>query len=477
MPIEITVPVLPESVADAQLLDWHKQAGERASRDEILVEVETDKIVLEVAAPADGVVTEILQPAGATVKEGEVLARFEAGAGAEAAAAVAATAAEDSAAAKDAPSPAGGDAAVGAAAGDSTVDAAGDSTVDAADSAADTRLSPAVRRMVEEHGLDISAIAGRGRDGRVTKEDVLAFIADQVAPEEAGAGDSVDAGAAAAPQPAAPESKPSPPPSSPPSQSPSPATPSPAAPSPSPASPSQSTVSRESTREPMSRLRRTIAARLVAAQQTAALLTTFNEVNMQPVMDLRARYKDAFEEVHGARLGFMSFFVKASVDALQKFPLVNAYIDGDGDAIVRHNYCDIGIAVSSPRGLVVPVLRNAESMDFAAVEKQIADYGKQAADGSLSLDALTGGTFTITNGGVFGSLLSTPIINPPQSAILGMHAIQPRPVAEDGQVVIRPMMYVALSYDHRIIDGREAVGFLVAVKEKLEDPARMLLQL
>ena len=470
MPIEITVPVLPESVADAQLLDWHKQAGERASRDEILVEVETDKIVLEVAAPADGVVTEILQPAGATVKEGEVLARFEAGAGADAAA----TVAEKPAAAEDAPRPAGGDA--DSSAGDSAVDAAGDATVDAADSAADTRLSPAVRRMVEEHGLDISAIAGRGRDGRVTKEDVLAFIADQVAPEEPGAGDSGDAGAAA-PQPAAPESKPSPPPSSPPSPSPSPASPSPA--SPSPAAPSQSTVSRESTREPMSRLRRTIAARLVAAQQTAALLTTFNEVNMQPVMDLRARYKDAFEEVHGARLGFMSFFVKASVEALQKFPLVNAYIDGDGDgdAIVRHNYCDIGIAVSSPRGLVVPVLRNAEGMDFAAVEKQIADYGKQAADGSLSLDALTGGTFTITNGGVFGSLLSTPIINPPQSAILGMHAIQPRPVAEDGQVVIRPMMYVALSYDHRIIDGREAVGFLVAVKEKLEDPARMLLQL
>ncbi|MDD9883418.1 MAG: 2-oxo acid dehydrogenase subunit E2, partial [Gammaproteobacteria bacterium] len=348
MPIEITVPVLPESVADAQLLDWHKQAGEHASRDEILVEVETDKIVLEVAAPADGVVTEILQPAGATVKEGEVLARFEAGAGADAGA----TAAEDSAAAKDAPSPAGGDA--DSRAGDSTVDAAGDATVDAADSAADTRLSPAVRRMVEEHGLDISAIAGRGRDGRVTKEDVLAFIADQVAPEEAGAGESSVAGAAAAPQPAATESKPSPQPSPPPSPlsaSPSPAAPSPA--SPSPASPSQSTVSRESTREPMSRLRRTIAARLVAAQQTAALLTTFNEVNMQPVMDLRARYKDAFEEVHGARLGFMSFFVKASVDALQKFPLVNAYIDGDGDAIVRHNYCDIGIAVSSPRGLVV----------------------------------------------------------------------------------------------------------------------------
>jgi len=383
MPIEITVPVLPESVADAQLLDWHKQAGERASRDEILVEVETDKIVLEVAAPADGVVTEILQPAGATVKEGEVLARFEAGAGAEAAATVAATATEKPAAAEDAPSPAGGDAAVGAAAGDSTVDAVGDSTVDvagdsavdAADSAADTRLSPAVRRMVEEHGLDISAIAGHGRDGRVTKEDVLAFIADQVAPEGPGAGDS-SAGAAAAPQPAAPESKlspqPSPPPSPPPSSPPSPAAP----PSPSPASPSQSTVSRESTREPMSRLRRTIAARLVAAQQTAALLTTFNEVNMQPVMDLRARYRDAFEEVHGARLGFMSFFVKASVEALQKFPLVNAYIDGDGDAIVRHNYCDIGIAVSSPRGLVVPVLRNAEGMDFAAVDHRWPRSGR-----------------------------------------------------------------------------------------------------
>jgi len=225
----------------------------------------------------------------------------------------------------------------------------------------------------------------------------------------------------------------------------------------------------------MSRIRRTIARRLLESQQSAAILTTFNEVNMRAVLELRARHKESFEKRHGARLGFMSFFVKACAAGLQKFPVVNAAVDGDD--IIYHNYCDIGIAVPSPRGLVVPVLRNAEGMDFAAVEKQIADYGKQAADGSLSLDALTGGTFTITNGGVFGSLLSTPIINPPQSAILGMHAIQPRPVAEDGQVVIRPMMYVALSYDHRIIDGREAVGFLVAVKEKLEDPARMLLQL
>lgn len=430
MAIEITVPALPESVADAELLAWHKQVGERAARDEILVEVETDKIVLEVTAPADGALTEIVQPAGATVKEGEVLARFEAGQAGDAADAPAAASTETPAA---------------------TVDDAA-----TADAAADARLSPAVRRMVEEHGLDIAAIAGRGRDGRVTKEDVLAFIADQVAPDDAD-GDSTDA-AESKPAPPSPPLKPSP--------SPSPA---------SKPSPSQPSGDRAQTREPMSRLRRTIAARLVDAQQNAALLTTFNEVNMQPVMDLRARYKDAFEEVHGARLGFMSFFVKASVAALQKFPLVNAYIDGDD--IVRHDYCDIGIAVSSPRGLVVPVLRNAEGMDFAAIEKQIADYGAQAADGSLSLDALTGGTFTITNGGVFGSLLSTPIINPPQSAILGMHAIQQRPVAEDGEVVVRPMMYVALSYDHRIIDGREAVGFLVEVKTKLESPARMLLQL
>jgi len=455
MPIEITVPVLPESVADAELLAWHKQVGEHAARDEILVEVETDKIVLEVTAPADGALTEIMREAGATVKEGEVLAKFAAGDAAEVSTPPATVD--------------GGDVGDGAPSRHprSLLSGGGDGA-DAGDGdAGDDRLSPAVRRMVAEHGLDIAAIAGSGRDGRVTKEDVLAFIAAQVAPDD----DDRDGDAAATDSTPSPSTPPSP------AQTPSPTSPSPTK-SATPSQPSPSTSAspaRESTRVPMTRLRRTIAARLVEAQQTAALLTTFNEVNMQPVMDLRAQYKDAFEEVHGARLGFMSFFVKASVAALQEFPQVNAYIDG-GD-IVSHNYCDIGIAVSSARGLVVPVLRGAEALDFAAIETQIADFGKQAAAGSLSLDDLTGGTFTITNGGVFGSLLSTPIINPPQSAILGMHAIQSRPVAEDGAVVIRPMMYVALTYDHRIIDGREAVGFLLAIKRKLESPARMLLQL
>ena len=415
MSIEISVPVLPESVADALLLDWHKQVGDSVRRDEILVEVETDKIVLEVAAPEDGVVTEIVRPAGDTVMAGDVLARMEARA--VAAEASAEVPAEGSGGGDD-----GGD------------DGGGD----------DQRMSPAVRRLVAEHGLNPADITGSGRDGRVTKEDILAFISDQVAPD------------APAPEAAASE-----PPATPPTPTPTPA-------------PSQ-TQGREESREPMSRLRRTIAERLVQAQQTAALLTTFNQVNMQPVMDLRARHKDEFEKAHGARLGFMSFFVKASVAALQKFPLVNAHIDG-GD-IVRHNYNDIGIAVSSKRGLVVPILRNCETLGFAQIEAQIREFGERARDGKIGLDDLTGGTFTITNGGVFGSLLSTPIVNPPQSAILGMHAIEERPVAENGQVVIRPMMYLALTYDHRIIDGREAVRFLVSIKALLEDPARMLLQL
>jgi len=466
MPIEITVPVLPESVADAELLAWHKQVGEHAARDEILVEVETDKIVLEVTAPADGALTEIMREAGATVKEGEVLAKFAAGDAAEVSTPPATVDGGDVGDGDPSRHPRG----PLSGGGDGDVAAAGDGDVDTGDGAGDgdDRLSPAVRRMVAEHGLDIAAIAGSGRDGRVTKEDVLAFIAAQVAPDE----EDRDGDAAAAdttPSPTQPPSPTSPSPTE--STTPSPST----SPSPTPPPSTSASPARESTRVPMTRLRRTIAARLVEAQQTAALLTTFNEVNMQPVMDLRAQYKDAFEEVHGARLGFMSFFVKASVAALQEFPQVNAYIDGDD--IVSHNYCDIGIAVSSARGLVVPVLRGAEALDFAAIETKIAAFGKQAAAGSLSLDDLTGGTFTITNGGVFGSLLSTPIINPPQSAILGMHAIQPRPVAEDGAVVIRPMMYVALSYDHRIIDGREAVGFLLAIKRKLESPARMLLQL
>ena len=417
--IEITVPVLPESVADALLLEWKKQIGERVSRDEILVEVETDKIVLEVVAPEAGVITEILQQPGATVLSGDVLARVEPGAApqidAPAESAKSTEAADSAAPTKPA---------VGA---DDNAGGA-DSNAGGGPSDDDHLLSPAVRRLVEEHGLNPASIEGSGRDGRVTKEDILGFISDQVSPD-------------------APAQKPA----------------------------IAAVGGRTETREQMSRLRRTIANRLVQAQQTAALLTTFNEVNMQPVMDLRARSREAFEKAHGVRLGFMSFFVKAGVAALQKYPLVNAHIDGDD--IVRHNYNDIGIAVSSKRGLVVPIVRNCETLSFAEVETQIREFGRRAQDGKIGLDDLTGGTFTITNGGVFGSLLSTPIVNPPQSAILGMHKIEERPVAENGQVVIRPMMYLALSYDHRIVDGQEAVGFLVAVKESLEDPAKMLLEL
>ena len=414
MSIEISVPVLPESVADALLLDWHKQVGDSVRRDEILVEVETDKIVLEVASPEDGVVTEIVRPAGDTVMAGDVLARMEARA---------VEAADD-----------------GGGGGDEQPAVVTDDDDD------DQRLSPAVRRLVAEHGLDPAAIPASGRDGRVTKEDIVAFIGEQVAPPA-----EVSAEVAAET-------------SAPPADEPSLPPPTPAV-----------AQSRTETRESMTRLRRTVAARLVEAQQTAALLTTFNQVNMQPVLDLRARHREAFEQAHGARLGLMSFFVKASAAALAKYPLVNAHIDGDD--IVRPNYHDIGIAVSSPRGLVVPILRNCEGLSFAQIEAQIRDFGARAKDGKIALEDLRGGTFTITNGGVFGSLLSTPIVNPPQSAILGMHAIEERPVAEDGRVVIRPMMYLALSYDHRLIDGREAVSFLLAIKAHIEDPARLLLQL
>jgi len=406
MTIEISVPMLPESVSDALLLDWKKRAGEHVARDEILVEVETDKIVLEVAAPADGVLSEICQKAGATVTAGEVLARMEAGAAPKA---------------KKQPRARGGD--------------GGD------DDGGAPPLSPAVRRLVEEHGLNLADITGHGRGGRITKEDVLAFIASQVEPD--------DTGAPAQMPPAAPAKQPSPP-------------------QPAPAG------ERMETREPMNRLRSAIAERLVQAQQNAALLTTFNQVNMQAAAELRARHRDAFEKTHGTRLGFMSFFVKASAHALQQFPHVNARIDGAD--IVTPNYIDIGIAVASKRGLVVPVLRNCESLGFAEIETQIRNFAALARDGKIGLDDLAGGTFTITNGGVFGSLLSTPIVNPPQSAILGMHAIEDRPVAEDGQIVIRPMMYLALTYDHRIIDGQQAVGFLVAIKNALEDPGRMLLR-
>ncbi|MDA7968775.1 MAG: 2-oxoglutarate dehydrogenase complex dihydrolipoyllysine-residue succinyltransferase [Gammaproteobacteria bacterium] len=415
MPIEITVPVLPESVADAQLLDWKKSAGDSVARDEILVEVETDKVVLEVAAPDNGVLSEICHKAGATVTAGEVLARMEAGAAPKTEKAEKKSPAEKSApktAAKTPPQ----------------------KSPQKSNGEEGPPLGPAVRRLVEEHGLNLADISGSGRGGRITKEDVLAFIGKQVEP-----------GGGA-------------PPASLPAKTPQP----------------MLGGSREENREPMSRLRSTIAERLVQAQQGAALLTTFNQANMRAVMDLRARHRDAFEETHGTRLGIMSFFVRACADALAQFPTVNARIEGAD--IVKPNYIDIGIAVASKRGLVVPVLRNCESLGFAEIEEQIRNYGALARDGKISLDDLAGGTFTITNGGVFGSLLSTPIVNPPQSAILGMHAIEERPVAENGQVVIRPMMYLALSYDHRIIDGEQAVGFLVAIKNALEDPGRMLLR-
>ena len=435
MAIDVTVPVLAESIPDATLLDWRKQPGDRVEQDEILIELETDKIVLEVPAPAAGVLAEVLKQTGDTVLSQEVLARIDAGEGASS------------------PAPGAG----------------------AAVTAGRGRLSPAVRRLVGEHDLDPSEITGTGRDGRITKGDVLGHL-EAAAKPPAGAAPSVPAGAApgsasgAAASAPVPEPAASPPPvragsaSTASATAASPTAPAPAAPPPG---------SRGERREPMSRLRRRIAERLVEAQHNAAILTTFNEIDMQPVIALRARHKEGFERRHGVRLGFMSFFAKAAVQALRRFPAVNARIEGD--AIVYHDYCDVGVAVGSPRGLVVPILRNVEAMSFAAIEAKIAEFGTKARDGALTLDEMSGGTFTISNGGVFGSLLSTPILNPPQSGILGMHKTEERPVAVNGEVVVRPMMYVALSYDHRIIDGREAVQFLVCVKEAVEDPARLLL--
>ena len=404
MTIEIRVPQLPESVADATLVAWRKQPGETVSRDENLADLETDKVVLEVPAPSVGVLKELRVQAGATVKSGDLIAIFEEGA------AAAAPAKATKAAAKE---PSKG--------------AAKEPAKEAA------KLGPAARRVVEEHGVDPSTVAGSGRDGRVTKGDVEAHVAKQGAAPAAPV-------AAAAPA-AAPPATPSGP--------------------------------RAEQRVPMTRLRQRIAERLVQAQRTAALLTTFNEVDLSAVGELRARHKDRFEKEHGVKLGFMSFFVKASIEALRKFPVMNAAVDGTD--IIYHEYYDIGVAVSTDRGLVVPVLRDAQAMGFAQIEKRIADYGTRARAGGLALEELQGGTFTITNGGVFGSMLSTPIVNAPQSAILGMHKIQDRAVVVGGQVVVRPMMYLAVSYDHRIIDGREAVQFLVAIKDALEDPGRMLL--
>ncbi len=412
MAIEIKAPAFPESVADGTVATWHKQPGEACSRDEILVDIETDKVVMEVVAPEDGTLKEIVKQEGDTVLSTEVLATFEAGAAGDAAAEEkpAAEHPEDAGAAPD----------------------------------RDALLSPAARTLVAENGLDPAHIEGSGKGGRITKEDVLRHIQQ-----------NRDKAPRQAPEPAAQESQGT------------------AAAAPEPG---YATGQREERRVPMTRLRARIAERLLDATQSTAMLTTFNEVNMQPVMDLRSKYKDLFEKRHnGTRLGFMSFFVRASVEALKRYPIVNASIDGND--VVYHGYQDIGVAVSSDRGLVVPVLRDAAYMSLADIESKIREYGVKARDGKLSIDEMTGGTFTITNGGVFGSLLSTPILNPPQTGILGMHKIQQRPVVEDGELVVRPMMYLALSYDHRLIDGKDAVQFLVAIKDMIEDPARVLLEI
>jgi 2-oxoglutarate dehydrogenase E2 component (dihydrolipoamide succinyltransferase) len=409
MTIEIKVPQLPESVSDATLVAWHKKPGETVNRDENLVDLETDKVVLEVPAPSAGVIKELRVENGATVTSGQVLAILEAGEGAVAAAPAAKTEAK-------AEAPAAADKAAAATGG---------------------KLAPSAKRMVEEHKLDASQIPGSGRDGRVSKGDVIQHMSSASKPQ---------AGATA---PAAKQA--------------------PAVKLPAPVG------SRNEQRVPMTRLRARIAERLIQAQSTAAMLTTFNEVDLTAVNEIRARYKEKFEKTHGVKLGFSSFFIKAAIEALRKFPAVNASIDGND--VVYHEYYDFGVAVSTERGLMVPVIRNAEALSFAELEQAVGDYAKKARDGSISLEELTGGTFTITNGGVFGSLMSTPILNPPQVAILGMHKIQERPMVIDGEIKIRPMMYLALTYDHRIVDGRESVQFLVAIKEALEDPARLLLQL
>jgi 2-oxoglutarate dehydrogenase E2 component (dihydrolipoamide succinyltransferase) len=404
MTVEVRVPQLPESVSDATLVAWHKKPGDTVRRDENLADLETDKVVLEVPAPVDGVVKELKVDTGTTVTSGELLAVIAEGAAAEA---PAASGAAESAAGQPEPAASAGGAA---------------------------KLSPAARRLVEENQLNATRIPGSGRDGRITKGDVVQHLGGKQEPAPA-----------PAPQPAA---KPAP----------------------------AATVSgaRSEQRVPMTRLRSRIAQRLVEAQATQALLTTFNEVDMHALNELRGRYKDAFEKKHGVRLGFMSFFVKACVEALKRFPVVNASVEGND--IVYHEYFDVGVAVSTDRGLVVPILRDADSMSFADIEKAVTGYANRAREGTITLEELTGGTFSITNGGVFGSLMSTPIVNAPQSAILGMHKIQPRPMVVNGEIAVRPMMYLAVTYDHRIIDGREAVQFLVAVKDALEDPARLLLQ-
>ena len=398
MSIEIKAPTFPESVADGTVATWHKKPGEACARDELIVDIETDKVVIEVNAPSEGALSEILKEEGAVVLSNELIAKFEAGAAA------------------------------------APVPAVEVKTPVATEGSADPILSPAAKKMLLENDLDLSAVTGTGKDGRITKEDVQRAIDDKQSSAVAPAAVTATA-----------------------------------------IEPAVDGV-REERRVPMTRLRAKVAERLLNATQSTAMLTTFNEVNMKPVMELRSKFKAQFEKTHnGTRLGFMSFFVKAATEALKRFPAVNASLDGDD--IVYHGYYDVGVAVSSDRGLVVPILRDTDMMSMASIESKIREYGERAQAGKLSIDDMTGGTFTISNGGVFGSLLSTPILNPPQTAILGMHTIQERPMAVDGEVVILPMMYLAISYDHRLIDGKEAVQFLVAIKDMIEDPARILLEL
>ena len=417
--VEVKVPQLSESVAEATMLTWKKKAGEAVAVDEILIEIETDKVVLEVPAPAAGVLAEIVQGDGATVVAEQLIAKIDT----EGTAGVAAPAAAPAAAA-----PAAAVAVAAAATGGSKADVA----------------MPAAAKLLADNNLSVSAVAGTGKDGRVTKGDVLGAVAAGAAKAVAPSAIPTGVPTKALPQVAAPSA-------------------------------AQNLGDRPEQRVPMSRLRARVAERLLQSQSTNAILTTFNEVNMAPVMEMRKKFQDAFTKEHGVKIGFMSFFVKAAVHALKKFPVLNASVDGND--IVYHGYFDIGIAVGSPRGLVVPILRNADQMSFADIEKKIAEFGKKAAEGKLGIEEMTGGTFSISNGGTFGSMMSTPIINPPQSAILGVHATKDRAVVENGQVVVRPMNYLAMSYDHRIIDGREAVLGLVAMKDALEDPSRLLFDL
>jgi 2-oxoglutarate dehydrogenase E2 component (dihydrolipoamide succinyltransferase) len=407
MTIEIKAPTLPESVPDGTIANWYKNVGDTVTRDELLVDIETDKVVIEVVSPTDGTLKEILMAAGETIVSNQAIGSVLANDGKQAAAA-------------DTAEP--------------EVESQPATQEEASSSEAEAMISPAAKKLIDENNLDAASITGSGKAGRITKEDILKKLESGVAPQ---------------------------------------------APVNTPTAPANIGVSEEGRLEervPMSRLRAKVAERLLHASQSTAMLTTFNEVNMKPVMDIRNRYKEEFEKAHdGTRLGFMSFFVRACTEALKRYPAVNASLDGDD--VVYHGYQDIGVAVSSPRGLVVPVLRNVDSMGLAQVEKQIRQFGLKAKDGKLAIEDMLGGTFTISNGGVFGSLLSTPILNPPQTAILGMHKIQERPMAVSGEVVVLPMMYLALSYDHRMIDGKEAVQFLVTVKDLLEDPTRLLLEI